>query len=320
MVAVAHASDGGGSIRIPASCCGVVGLKVSQGRASMGPTRDESGLSVEHVVARTVRDSALLLDVARGPGVGDTVIAPPPGRPYVEEVGNEPGRLRIGLLAVHPLGGPLDPDCAEAARLAGALLEALGHHVEEAWPAVLGDDALPRRFAALWAAAMAMAAARVEDVLGRPTSDDEVEAVNRALRDRAGRLSAVDLAAAQAAVSSFRRQLHGWWARPPDGDGWDLLVTPTVAEPPPLIGEHGNDPADPMAPLRRAAQWVPFTPPFNTSGQPAISLPLHRTSDGLPIGVQLAAAYGREDVLLRVAAQLEAATPWVDLHPGIPGA
>ncbi len=314
LVPVAHASDGGGSIRIPSSCCGLVGLKVSQGRITMGPARDESGLGVDHVVARTVRDSALLLDVSRGPGVGDTVIAPAPARPYVDEVGFEPGRLRVGVLAVRPLGGPLAPACADAARSAGALLESLGHHVEEAWPAALADQALPSRFTALWATQVALAIARVEDVLGRPVADDEVEAVNRALRDHARQHSALDLALAQSAVAAFRRALHAWWAPPPDGDGWDLLVTPTVAELPPLIGVHANDPADPMRPMRRAGEWVPFTPPFNTSGQPAISLPLH-WSDGLPVGVQLVAGYGREDVLLRVAAQLEAATPWADRHP-----
>ena len=317
MVAVAHASDGGGSIRIPASCCGLVGLKLSQGRITMGPRRDESGLGVEHVVARTVRDSALLLDVSHGPGIGDTVMAPAPSRPYVDEVGADPGRLRVGVLAVHPLGGALDPTCAEAARRAGTLLESLGHHVDESSPPVLADGELPGRFTALWAAQMALAIARVEEILGRPTADGEVEAVNRALRDHAKRHSALDLSQAQAATSAFRRALHGWWAPPPDGEGWDLLVTPTVAELPPRVGEHANDPDDPMYPMRRAGLWAAFTPPFNTSGQPAISLPLHTSTEGLPVGVQLIAAYGREDLLVRVAAQLEAAAPWAGRHPSL---
>jgi amidase len=317
MVPVAHASDGGGSIRIPASCCGLVGLKVSQGRTSMGPGRDESGLSVEHVVARSVRDTALLLDVSHGPGVGDTVIASPPARPYAAEIGADPGRLRIGVQSTHPLGLTLDPACAEAARTAGKLLASLGHDVDEAWPAMQADPSLPVHFTRLWATQRALAVARVEEIVGRPTTDDEVEALNRVMAEHARQSSALDLALAQAAASNFRRALHAWWAPPPAGDGWDLLVTPTVAELPPRIGEHANDPSDPMAPMRRAGRWVPFTPAFNLSGQPAISLPLHESPEGLPVGVQLVAAYGGEDALLRVAAQLEAASPWAHRQPSL---
>jgi len=134
MVPFAHASDGGGSIRIPASCCGLVGLKPSQGRITHGPVRDESGLSVEHCVSRTVRDTAALLDATRGPGIGDTMIAPPPARPYVEEVGADPGRLRIGILDHHPQGGSVDAEVTHGAQAVGKLLESLGHYIEEAWP------------------------------------------------------------------------------------------------------------------------------------------------------------------------------------------
>lgn len=313
MVPFANASDGGGSIRIPASCCGLVGLKPSQGRITVGPKRAEAGLGVELGVSRTVRDTAALLDAVRGPGIGDTVIAPAPQRPYLDEVGADPGRLRIGLLDVHPRGGFLHDDCVSAVRATAVLLEGLGHTVEPAWPACLADDTLTMKFMALWATQMAMAARDIGTTLGREVTAADIEPVNWALIEQAKELSAVDYAAAQAAGWSFRRSLQQWWA-----DGWDLLLTPTVAEPPPLLTEFENDPDHPTAPMRRAGQFAVFTPPFNMSGQPAVNLPLHHNDDGVPIGVQLAAAYGREDILIRVASQLESAHPWAARHPSSP--
>ncbi|MET0143825.1 MAG: amidase [Ilumatobacteraceae bacterium] len=312
MVPIANASDGGGSIRIPASACGLVGLKPSQGRTTVGPWRTESGLGVEHCVSRSVRDSAALLDTVHGPGIGDTVIAPPPIRPFADEVGADPGRLRVGLLDTHPLGDPVHHDCATAVRETARMLEVLGHHVEVAAPTALADDTLTERFMALWAAQLAMAAAAYAERLGRPLGEDEVEAVNWIQIRHADRVSAFDLAAAQAASQTFRRNVQQWWA-----DGWDLLLTPTLAEPPPLLHEFEPVDGDPSSPMRRAGRFAPFTPAFNMSGQPAISLPLHWNRAGLPIGVQLVAAYGREDILLRVAAQLELAHPWADRHPDV---
>ena len=313
MVPFANASDGGGSIRIPASCCGLVGLKPSQGRTTVGPARAEVGLGVELCVSRTVRDTARLLDAVRGPGVGDAVIAPAPQRPYVEELGAESGRLRIGLLDVHPRGGFLHEDCVTAVRAAASMLEGLGHIVEPAWPACLADGTLAQKFMALWAVQLAMAAREFGQTLGRELTADDIEPVNWVHVERARRLTAVDYAAAEVAGWAFRRTLQQWWA-----DGWDLLLTPTVAEPPLPLTEFENNPEHPTAPMRRAGQFAAFTPPFNMSGQPAISLPLHRNAEGLPIGVQLAAAYGREDILIRVASQLEAAHPWLSERPLIP--
>jgi amidase len=310
MVPIAHASDGGGSIRIPASCCGLVGLKLSQGRISMGPLRAENGLGVEHCVSRTVRDSARLLDATHGPGVGDTVTLPPPVRPYADEVGADPGSLRIGLLDHHPREEWIHEDCVDAVRAAATLLEGLGHRVEPGAPAVLADASFMPRFMALWATSMALGIESFGNQIGRALTADDVEAVNWAQAEFARNYSAVDLATAQAASVDFRRTAQQWWA-----DGWDLLLTPTLGEPPVRIGEHDPLPDDPMAGMKRAARFVPFTPPWNMSGQPAISLPLHWNADGLPIGIQLVAAYGREDVLFRVAAQLEAAQPWADRHP-----
>ncbi|MUH52448.1 MAG: amidase [Actinobacteria bacterium] len=312
MVPFAHASDGGGSIRIPASCCGLVGLKPSQGRITFGPARDESGLGVEHCVSRTVRDTAALLDATRGPGIGDTVIAPAPTRPYVQELGVDPGRLRIGLLDHHPHGGHVDPECVEAVRSAAVLLESLGHHVEPAWPAALEDTSFGSQFGALWSTNMGVSLSRFEDMVGRPLTADEFEPMNRAQADFAKLFSSIDYARALASVAQFRRAVQAWWTQ-----GWDLLLTPTLAQVPLPLGSFANDAAHPMAPIITAGAFVPFTPAWNTSGQPAISLPLSWTAEGLPVGVQLVAAYAREDVLIRVASQVEQAQPWAHRRPSV---
>ena len=312
MVPFAHASDGGGSIRIPASCCGLVGLKPSQGRITFGPARDESGLGVEHCVSRSVRDSASLLDATYGPGIGDTVVAPAPLRPYAAELGVDPGRLRIGLLDHHPQGGAVDQECTDAARAAATLLESLGHHVEPAWPAALADASFASQFGALWSTNMGASLSRFEEMIGRPLNDDEFEPMNRAQADFAKLFTSIDYARALASVAQFRRAVQAWWT-----EGWDLLLTPTLAAVPVPIGTFANNAEQPMAPLARAGAFVPFTPAWNTSGQPAISLPLHWTAQGLPVGVQLVAAYGREDVLFRVASQIEQAHPWAHRRPPV---
>jgi len=311
MVPIANASDGGGSIRIPASCCGLVGLKTSSGRITMGPERDESGPGVGFAVSRSMRDTASLLDAVHGPGVGDNVIAPAPSRPYIDEVGADPGALRVGLLDHHPHGLPVHAECVEAARLAGRLLEGLGHSVEPEHPAMLDDTEFSARFMAMWATNMAGGIATLGATIGRDLTADEVEPVNWAMGQFAQNLTATQYASALAAVSEFRRSVRAWW----EVDGWDLLVTPTLSEPPTRIGEHDATPDDPMAGMKRAADFVGFTPPFNTSGQPAISVPLHVTPEGLPVGVQIVAGYGREDLLIQVASQLEAAGHFI-----LPGA
>jgi amidase len=312
MVPFAHASDGGGSIRIPASCCGLVGLKPSQGRISLGPIRDETALSVELCVSRTVRDTATLLDAVRGPGVGDTVIAPAPTRSYVDELDAAPGRLRIGLLDHHPQGGAVAPECAAAAQSVATLLESLGHSVEQAWPKALEDTSLRMHFATLWSTNMGVGLRRIEEQIGRPLAADEFEPVNRVQAEIAAHFTAVDYALAFSAATHFRRSLQAWWA-----DGWDLLLTPTVAELPLPLGTIRDDPDNPLAAMERSFQFIPFTPPFNMSGQPAINVPVVWTEAGLPVGVQLVAGYGREDVLLRVASQLESARPWAHRIPDV---
>ena len=310
IVPIAHASDGGGSIRIPAACCGLVGLKVSQGRISMGPSRDESNLGVEHCVSRSVRDSARLLDATHGPGIGDVIIAPTPRRPFIDEVGADPGRLRIGFLDFNPRGGDVHADCVDGVHKTAKLLESLGHHVEPGFPDIFSDNEIGRAFSMLWSTNMGTAIRRFSQALGREMTPNDIEAMNWAQAEFAKGVNGVDFSLAQASSIRFRRAIQSWWAQ-----GWDLLLTPTLSAPPLPVGSMPNNPERPMTPLMTAGSWVSFTSQFNISGQPAISLPLHRTAEGLPVGMQLAAAYGREDVLIRVASQLEQAAPWAHLTP-----
>jgi amidase len=310
IVPIAHASDGGGSIRIPAACCGLVGLKVSQGRISMGPSRDESNLGVEHCVSRSVRDSARLLDATHGPGIGDVIIAPTPRRPFIDEVGADPGRLRIGFLDFNPRGGDVHADCVDGVHKTAKLLESLGHHVEPGFPEIFSDNDFGRAFSMLWSTNMGTAIRRFSQALGREMTPNDIEAMNWAQAEFAKGVNGVDFSLAQASSIQFRRAIQSWWTK-----GWDLLLTPTLSAPPLPVGSMPNNPERPMTPLMTAGSWVAFTSQFNISGQPAISLPLHRTAEGLPVGMQLAAAYGREDLLIRVASQLEQAAPWAHLTP-----
>jgi len=310
MVPVAHASDGGGSIRIPASCCGLVGLKPTQGRISLAPDRAESGLAVDFFVTRSVRDAARLLDAVSGPGVGDAVVAGPPPRPFAEEVAAEPGRLRIGLLDEHPMGRAVHPDCIDAARTAGRRLEELGHHVEPAWPAALGDRSFDEVFFVLWAISRAVGIEQMATVLGRPLEVDEVEAHDWALGEFGRAVGGVAHANALASAAAMRRAILGWWA-----EGFDLLLTPTLAAPPLPIGALDPPPDNPLQALVHANDFVGFTGSFNVTGQPAISIPGTWSKEGLPIGIQLVADRGAEALLLRVASQLESAHPWSHRTP-----
>ncbi|MEW6475160.1 MAG: amidase family protein [Actinomycetota bacterium] len=319
LVPAAHANDGGGSIRIPASACGLVGLKPSRGRVSLGPDASFTALVVcEHVVCRTVRDCAAFLDVTAGPMPGDPYVAPTPARPFRHEVGAEPGRLRIGLMTTAPAGlAVVAPDCVTAARRTAEVLESLGHRVEVSHPAALDLPDWAPHFMTLWSAGVALGldgwSARVGAVIGA----DDVEPLTWALAELARALPAPALLRSLDWLLRTSRLVAEWW-EPPDGSaGFDVLLTPTLAEPPVLLGTFDATPDNPLAGFTRAASFTPFTPPFNVTGQPAISLPTAQTRDGLPIGVQLVAAYGREDVLLRVAAQLEEADPWANRCPPI---
>ncbi len=315
MVPAAHASDGGGSIRIPASECGLVGLKPSRGRVSLGPEYGEfwNGLVVAHAVTHSVRDSAAILDAIAGPMPGDPYTAPPPARPFREEVGEPPGRLRIGILD-HVPGGrtTLHPDCVAAVREAARLLDSLGHIVEESYPAAIAEteEFLPHFFTliASWtAAALDELSART----GKPLDRGQFEPTTWAFAELGRACPASQYVAAVQSLERFTRRMASWWDQ-----GFDLLLTSTLGEPPPRLGELRPPPDNPLG-TDRALALIPFTAQFNITGQPAISLPLHWSAGGLPIGVQLVAAYGREDLLLRIAAQLEQARPWRGRRPPI---
>jgi amidase len=316
MVPVAHANDGGGSIRIPASECGLVGLKPSRGRTSLGPDIGESwaGMSVEHVVSRSVRDTAAVLDAVSGYVPGDPYTAPAPARPFRSEVGAPPGKLRIGVSTTAPAGQfPVDPACATAARDAARLLESLGHTVEESHPGALDDPEAGRAAVTIVTSWTARDLTYWSERTGRTIGAHDVEPMVWAVAEMGRAVGAVEYVRAVEYVQAYSRHMASWWA----DDGFDLLLTPTLVEPPPTLGQFDATPDDPLRGFSRGAVFVAFTLPFNLTGQPAISLPLHWSDGGLPIGVQLVAAYGREDVLLRIAAQLEEARPWRERRPGV---
>ena len=316
MVPAAHASDGGGSIRIPAACCGLVGLKTSRGRISVGPGSGEIArpLSVQFAVTRTVRDAAALLDVAAGPEPGDPFVAPAPRRPFRDEVGADPGSLRVGLMTTFPGGDePVYRDGVAAAELTARLLESAGHRVEVAHPAVFDEPGRMEAFIPIWSAMAASNVARLGRAIGRELGKDDVEPLTWMLAQHGLTVDAVAYTDALFAMQTFTRRFMQWWA-----DGWDLLLTPTLGEPPPELGVL-NTPDEPFVGYGRAATFTPYTPVCNQTGQPAISLPVAQGSDGLPVGVHVVADSGREDLLLQVAAQLEASVPWSDRRPAIHG-
>ena len=319
MVPAAHANDGGGSIRIPASECGLVGLKPSRGRTTLGPEFGDvlGGLVCEHVVTRSVRDTAAILDAVHGGMPGEPYEALPPTRPYLAEVGASPGSLRIGVRTRAPFDQvTVDPECVAATEGAGRLLEQLGHRVEVASPDGLDEPDYVTNFITMWGAGNSWAidwwARQLRDQLGgREIGPDDMELGTWSLVELGRSVTAPQWLTAREWLQTNSRRLISWWQE------FDLLVTPTIAEPPPLLGQMVSTSDNPMGGLLRAAGLVPFTPPFNVSGQPAISLPLHWSANGLPIGVQLIAAPNREDVLIQVAAQLEAVAPWADRRPRI---
>ncbi len=308
MVAVAHGSDGGGSIRIPASNCALVGLKPSRGRVSKAPDRGESwmGCSTDGALTRTVRDAAAVLDVLAGPEVGDPYCAPPLPGPLREEVGRPPGRLRIGVLDHPPASAhSANPVASAAVHSAAELLDELGHHVESAFPEALKDEQYSQRFLAVVAAGVATDLLDWERRLGRTISDEELEPDNAALRAAGRSMTAPEYLEVVNWLHAFSRRVTMWWA-----EGWDLLITPVLNGPPPALGWL----SDPGHSAQRVVELAAYTSQFNVTGQPAISLPLH-WHEGMPIGVQLVATAGREDLLIRVASQLEGSHPWDDRYP-----
>jgi amidase len=312
LVPAAHGNDMGGSIRIPASFCGLVTLKASRARASLGPDLGElwGPVTNEGALTRTVRDAAAMLDTVARPWPGDPYVAPPPARPYTQEVGVEPGCLRIGVCLGVP-DTPVHHECSAATEAAGHLLEALGHRVERAYPAALAEPVVDEVSAVVWGTGVRRDVERLGELLGEPIDPDELEPFNRAMIEQAATVTATEYLAALEKMYAWARRVVAWWA-----DGFDVLVTPTTTQPPPPLGVMAPDSElDQLA--SQIGALTRLVAPFNATGQPAMSLPLHWTADGLPIGVQLVAAYGREDLLLRLGAQLEESRPWYDRPPHV---
>lgn len=313
MVPMAHGNDGGGSLRIPAACCGVFGMKPSRARVSLGPDYGDlmNGLVIEHALTRSVRDSAALLDATRGAEAGDPYRVPEPETPYREVVGEDPGSLDVGLVLESPMDAGLNPECRRAAEEAAELCEELGHTVEER-SLDLPTEMMKEAFLTVWAAGAAASVEGAAFETGREASPEDLEPLTGALHEMGKDFSASDYLMSVTLLQRISRDLQRQYF----GD-YDVVLTPTLAKPPVEIGKLKPDPERPLEGFEEASEFSPFTPIFNITGQPAMSVPLHWTDEELPIGTQFAAGFGREDVLFRLAAQLEEAAPWTDRLPPI---
>jgi amidase len=333
LVPVAHGNDGGGSIRIPASCCGVFGLKPTRGRTPMGPDIGEAwrGMAINHVLTLSVRDSAAMLDATAGPDVGAPYIIPPPERPFLEEVGRDPGRLRIAFTTRPLLPGTVHPDCVRGVEETARLCQDLGHIVEEAAPQIDGH-AFARDFLTMVCAETRADIEEGEPLTGRKARYGEFEPATWALGLLGRQISAGEYSCALRALQRAARQVGAFFEK------YDVLLTPTLATPPMEIGWlqptgvkavalkllgslNAGALLNKLAGIEALAEevfaFIPFTPVFNVTGQPAMSVPLVWNDEGLPIGMHFVARFGDEATLFRLAAQLERARPWFDRRPPI---
>ncbi len=314
IVPFAHASDGGGSIRHPAAVCGLFGLKPTRGRNPFGPQLGDSrsGLGAEHAITLSVRDSARLLDCTAGHDLGDPYFAPPIARPFIEEVGADPGKLRIALQTASLGGGPVHADCVSAAEDAARLCEELGHHVEEAAPDVGDPMEVSAAFVTLWAAGVKeradAAARRIGELSAR---QDMFEACTWALAEMGRTRSSADYLESVTHLQRVSRRVAHFFQR------YDVLISPVLADPPLPLGTFASDPNSPLMPFFKAGQHAAFCSLFNATGQPAASIPLFWNDANLPIGTQLVTRFGDEATLFRLAAQLETARPWMHRRPPV---
>ena len=312
MVPAASGGDGAGSIRIPASCCGLFGVKPNRGRVSRAPAGEEiGGFNVRHAITRSVRDSAALLDAIAGPVAGDPYFTTPPERSYLDEMSRTPGRMRIGWSDRAPLGTPVDPECVAAVRDTAKLLESLGHHVEEAAPD-FDAEVMIGPMVLIWAVGNLEDATDAEHILGRPLRPDELEETTWELVEHGRRFSAIDVFRAVGELAAAARSIAPFFER------YDAWLTPTLARPPEKLDvlnrSQGGSAEDWW---RFDCEFNAFNPMANITGQPAMSVPLFWTAAGLPVGSLITGRYGDEAALFRLAAQLEQARPWADRVPPV---
>tara|TARA_R110002110_G_scaffold59726_11_gene168746 strand:- start:6499 stop:7926 length:1428 start_codon:yes stop_codon:yes gene_type:complete len=312
IVPLAHANDSGGSIRIPASSCGLVGLKPTRARTSLGPDYGDvlSGLCHEHVVTRSVRDSAAMLDCTNGSEPGDPYCAPPVERPFIDEVGRKPGKLRIAYSITNPASAALHADCVKGVEETVRLLADLGHEVVEAAPPLKPEEP-GNLFLPMWAAWVASEIEGEAARRGRGPDADELEGLTWGLYEIGKQVSAAQYLMMVKEAQALTRRVAGFM------ETHDVWLTPTLAAPPIPLGLIDVNERDPIKAFEPALDYVPFTPIQNLTGQPAISLPLAMSATGLPIGMMFSARFGDEATLFRLAAQLEEAAPWKDRHPPI---
>lgn len=311
-VPMAHANDGGGSIRIPAACCGLFGLKPTRARNPLGPAFGDlfSGMVVEHAVTRSVRDSAALLDATSGPDVGDPYWAPPPARPFLREVGENPGKLRIAFTTKAIMDVSVHSDCVQAVLDAANLCSSLGHEVEEATVELPGD-VIKQGFLTLWSAGCAFTIDGLFFITGKAPNPAGFEPLTWALYTMGKKQDASAYLLSLALLQRFSRQVAHFFLR------YDILITPTLSQPPLPLGSFESSPDNPLEGQQTAEKFAPFTPLCNVTGQPAMSVPLSWNSEGLPIGVHFMGRFGDEATLFRLAAQLEEARPWAGRFPSL---
>lgn len=313
IVPAAHASDGGGSIRTPASCCGLFGMKPSRGRVSNAPNGEGwGGLSVQHAVSRSVRDSATLLDIVCQPQPGDPYWQAPPVTPFAAEVGRDPGHLRIAFSTAALTWGTMDPELAENVRAAAALCAALGHDVEEATPD-LDYVAMAEAVNALVSPATAMTLELEAQRRGRPIEKGEVENLTWTIYENAMKMTALEIALASRKLNTYARGMASFFQK------YDILILSTLATLPPLLGHMDTNAEDLSGYAEKLYGFMPNTQQFNASGQPAMTMPLGTSAGGLPMGVMFAARTGEEATLFRLAGQIEQAQPWAHRRPKLAG-
>ncbi len=311
MLPIAHGNDGGGSIRIPAACCGLVGLKPQRGRISSAPELGDSMLGIDGVLARNVSDTAAALDVLAGYEVGDATWAPPPGEPFSRAAARDPEPMRIAFTTLPPVpDAVVDPACARAVAEAAELLRSLGHEVQEVDPP-WQVEGLTELFGSVFCVHIALSIAFSASVAGREASSSEMEPLSWAIYSMVRGLGAVEGLAATTQLQAFARGLISFL------EPYDALLTPALAERPLPLGTLDACSPQPMETFTRSGLFTPFTPVFNATGQPGISLPLFQGDDGLPLGVQLVSRPAEEGRLLALAAQIEAARPWHDRRPPV---